>query len=171
MTSYKNIPHFDDCDSEDILVWRELLLSYLDTHHPETAQLLLTDVFDELGQIGRDGEVDEGVDDNEADDAEAVVAAVIGQDDEADIHDRIAKGFFVLFLGPTQRRQLLHLNGSMGGSSRPIRAMARRTRPSVAGAVRVVQGSRNSCGYVQSFDGLCLQLIRVGMAQAPRAAI
>jgi hypothetical protein len=72
MASYKNIPLFDDCDREDFLVWRELLLSHFDAHHPETAQLLRMDVFfDKLAQMGENVGVDEGVEGSTSDDAEA----------------------------------------------------------------------------------------------------
>jgi hypothetical protein len=56
--SYKNIPLFDDCDLEDFLVWRELLLSHLDTRHPQTAHLPRQNVSGEL--IGGNGEVHGG---------------------------------------------------------------------------------------------------------------
>lgn len=39
-------------DTQDFLVWRELVLSYQDTHNPGTAQLLRSDFFDELGGLG-----------------------------------------------------------------------------------------------------------------------
>jgi hypothetical protein len=156
MVSYQNVPHFDDCDREDFLAWRELLLSHRDTHHPQTVQLLCQNVSGE--QIGGNGEV-EGVDDdddNEADDAEAVVPAVIGPDEGANLRNQAAKGHVRLFLGPTQRCQLLHLPGEVevwADLHAQYEHVARRTRPSVAAAVRLVQakGRRNYSGYVQSF--------------------
>jgi hypothetical protein len=105
MTSYNNIPIFDDCDREDFLVWRELLLSHFDAHHPKTAQLLRMDVFDKLAQIGGNVGVDERVEGSTSDDAEAeaVLAAVIGQDEQAEMRNRAARGHIILFLGPIQR--------------------------------------------------------------------
>jgi hypothetical protein len=45
MSTYKNIPLFDDFDSQDFLVRRELFLSHQDTHNLETAQMLRHEIF------------------------------------------------------------------------------------------------------------------------------
>jgi hypothetical protein len=72
MSAYKNIPLFDEFDTQDFLVWRELVLSYQDAHNPETAQLLRSEVFDELGGLGvGSAGVDPGDEENGDDAAEA----------------------------------------------------------------------------------------------------
>jgi hypothetical protein len=161
MTSYKNIPLFDDCDSEDFLVWRELLLSYMDAHHPETAQLLRVDEMEEINEsqdVDNANEDDEGEDDAEAGNivnrAVNRFAEVVEKDPQAKARNRRAKGHILFFGSDTAAATAASVrwDGGVVGSSHPIRAMARRSRSCIAATIRLVQTDRHrkGRGHVQS---------------------
>jgi hypothetical protein len=49
--SYKGIPLFENCDSQDFLVGHELFLSYCDSNYPKTVELLRNSVDNDLDGV------------------------------------------------------------------------------------------------------------------------
>jgi hypothetical protein len=131
-----------------------------------------------LQQIVGNGGVDEEVEESESGDAEAeaVIAAVIGQDEEAKMRNRAAKGHVLVFLGPTQRRQLLHLPGGLEVWA-DLHTKYEQWQDARGPALQrqydlfKPKAAETVVAMCNRFDGLCLQLSRVGMAPAPRVAI
>jgi hypothetical protein len=194
MSAYKNIPLFDNFDTQDFLVWRELFLSYQDTHNPATAQLLRNDVFDELGGLNlQSADVDPGDEEDGGDEAEqaqeavaaaavepdaagAVAAAVIGADDSRKSANAAAKGHVILFLSPALRSQLLHLRGGVEVWADLHEQYAQWQEARGPALQRQYDMFRpfdkeTVVAMCNRFDALGLQLSRVGMVPAPRAAI
>jgi hypothetical protein len=99
MASYKNIPLFDDFDSQDFLVWRELFLSYPDANNPANEKEL-PDAAEVSGDAAEEA----------AEEVAAAVAAVDGAEETRKKANAAAKAHMLLFLDPTQRTQLLNLH-------------------------------------------------------------
>jgi hypothetical protein len=183
MSAYKNIPLFDDFDTQDFLVWRELFLSYQDTHNPATAQLLRSDVFDDLGGLHlQSADVDPG-DEEDGGDAvqaelsqEAVAAAVVGADASRKSANVAAKGHVILFLSPALRSQLLHLRGGVEVWA-DLHEQYAQWQDARGPALQRQYDLFKPCdqesvvAMCNRFDALGLQLSRVGMVPAPRATI
>jgi hypothetical protein len=49
--SYKGIPLFENCDSQDFRAWHELFLSYCDSNYPKTVELLRNSVDNDLDGV------------------------------------------------------------------------------------------------------------------------
>jgi hypothetical protein len=51
--SYKGIPLFENCDSQDLLVWHELFLSFCDSNYPKTIEILQNSVYIDFDGVSK----------------------------------------------------------------------------------------------------------------------
>jgi hypothetical protein len=181
--SYKGIPLFENCDSQDFLVWHELFLSYCDSNYPKIMELLRNSVDNDLDGVPEacdagnvdgplaDPDVDAGSCDDAASDADqghSEQTATGIQD-----HERHGKRSHLVVLGTSH---LLHLPGGIE-IWKKLKMDFRHWQDSRGPALqRQYDNFRPSdtetvVAMCDRYDVLCLQLDRVGMAPAPRAAI
>jgi hypothetical protein len=189
MSTYKNIPLFADFDSQDFLVWRELFLSYQDTHHPETAQMLRHEIFDGHIMYGTHGEGemasphDEGHGDDDIDGAsdDAAVAAVVGESNARRSLNVATQQKDVSFYFLGQRSEVSCyickaesksglICTSMDGEYAQWQDARGPALQREYDAFKSLEAEAVAA-MCKRFDTLCLQLSRVGMAPTPRAAI
>jgi hypothetical protein len=184
--SYKGIPWFENCDSQDFLVWHELFLSYCDSNYPKTVELLRNSVDNDLDGVPKacdagnvdgplaDPDVDAGSCDDAASDADQDI--VNRQQQAYKTLNGMAKGHILRFLGPVRRSQLLHLPGGIE-IWKKLKMDFRHWQDSRGPALQRQYDNFRPCdtetvvAMCDRYDVLCLQLDRVGMAPAPRAAI